>query len=640
MHLSPTMPHTPSKSSTPLDTMANLAQHLARLQLGAAGARHRPPRRLNDEPPTIVNALSVSGQRSSVRRALLASLNCPARRVLTLGEGPELPSSGQSRGFLPSGPVFQVAFANKSRLLAAVDEEGAVGIVDADAGRRKSRWMGHHNAVFDVIWTRDDAQVATAAGDLEIRIWDVETAGRSAMTATTPVSTLRGHDMSVKCVRQAPGNAHVFASGGRDGKVLLWDTRATGKPVSTLENVHAEPTTSRTSSPNVSLTSPTQKRRRRVSTAATTSSSPRSVTCVEFGVSDHEVITAGSVDAVVKFWDIRRLGTGSSGGRGKKKAAVKVPSPIREISCSSREGSRRGISSLALRRGGASHLLVNVLNDGIAVIDVGKRHHHTGYHEARTILRCSGHKSSSFYSKATFSPDGDFIAGASADGIVYIWDARVSTSYDGVLSSTWSGFGVPQRAPCFALKDHTNEVNGVAWSPLDFSQLASCSDDGTVRCWQVGGKQDQRLEHQKDSNGAKPFQLDLALDSSSAEAGDKTEWANWNAFLEQPDGYAYHVRGIKTAQAPRVNHPSSPRRHRAPLADKQGASPQVTRHNTEPRLHPVHEIPTATLQLQQEPHESQKTQPQQKRRIKLRRKTQTTMQPKRAQRTLLELWGR
>ncbi|KAE8993861.1 hypothetical protein PR001_g20555 [Phytophthora rubi] len=609
--------------------MANVAQQLARLQLGASGSRHRPSRRLTDTRSTSTNASSISLQRSSVQFSLLSTLNCPTQRVLALGDGPEVPINGQTTGFLPSGPAFQVSYAHNKPLLAAVDEEG---VVDVALGRRKSRWVGHDNAIFDVIWTQDDAQLLTAAGDLQVRVWDVETAG---ISSGKEVTTLRGHEMSVKCVRQAPDSAHVFASGGRDGKVLLWDMRATGKPVSVLENVHAEPTSSRASSPNVSFTSPIQKRRRR-GAAPPTTASPRSVTCVEFGATGNEIITAGAVDAVVKFWDIRRISSSSSTvGRGKKKAAAKAPVPIREISCSTREGSRRGISSLSFRKGGvggASRLLVNVLSDSVAVIDIGQKQH-----DARTVLRCIGHQTTSFYNRATFSPDGDFIAAASADSVVYLWDARVSTSFENTLTSSWSALGVEQRAPCLALKGHLSEVNGVAWSSHDFTQLASCSDDGTVRCWQVGGERDQRtgIRHEVTADETtKPFELQLAPRGDSSEAATKTEWANWSAFVEQPEGFAYRVRGNEPAIAFR---PSSPRRRQIP---QHKGSPQVTRRSTEPRLHPVHETPSAQQQPQQEPQEAQEAQPQQKRRIKLRRKKQPPVQPKRAQRTLLELWGR
>ncbi|GMF55169.1 unnamed protein product [Phytophthora fragariaefolia] len=625
----------------PRPIMANVAQHLTRLQLGASGARHRRLRRLNDAPPVTINACSVSLQRSSLQFSLLTTLNCPAQRVLALGEGPEVPINGQTTGFLPSGPAFQVAYASHQPLLAAVDEEGAVGIVDVALGRRIGRWEGHDNAIFDVIWTQGAAQVLTAAGDLQIRLWDVETAASSAGTDVAPVSTLRGHDMSVKCIRQAPDSAHVFASGGRDGKVLLWDTRTAGKPTGTLENIHAEPTSSRASSPNASFMSPIQKRRRR-GPAAPSTSSPRSVTCVEFGATGKEIITAGAVDAVVKFWDLRHISTRSSSstvGRGKKKTVAKEPVPIREISCSTREGSRRGISSLTLRKGGAggaggaSRLLVNVLSDSLAVIDLGQQQH-----ETKTLLRCFGHQATSFYNRATFSPDGDFIAAASADSVVYLWDARVSTSYENALT-TASVLGIEQRAPCLALRGHVSEVNGVAWSSRDFTQLASCSDDGTVRCWQIGGERERTRHRQALDESAKAFKLQLAPRGDSSEADKKTGWANWDEFVEQPEGFAYRVRGNEPA-APQVTQILSPRRRRVPVAHQHKSPPRVTRHSVEPRLHPVYEAPTAQQQPQQEPRGTQEAQPQQKRRVKLRRKKQLVAQPKRAQRTLLELWGK
>ncbi|KAG1712690.1 hypothetical protein DVH05_000430 [Phytophthora capsici] len=616
--------------------MANITQQLLKLQLGPSRARYRPSKRLYDTPPIYINASSICLQRSSFQRSLLSSLHCPAQSVLALGDGAELPINGQTMGNLPSGPIFQVAYGYKTNLLVGVDEEGVVGIVDVATKRRKSRWMAHHNAVFDVIWTQDDAEILTAAGDLEIRIWNVERATQSSMTETTPVSTLRGHEMSVKCVRQAPDNANVFASGGRDGKVLLWDTRTTGKPVALLENVHAEPTSSRASSPNVSFTSPKQKRRRRG--ASSTSPSPRSVTCVEFGSTGNDIVTAGAVDAVVKFWDLRRLG---STNRGKKKATVKSPVPICEISCSSREGARRGISSLAIHQGGsggASRLLVNVLNDSIGVIDIGQNA--ATHQDPRTVLRCSGHQASSFYNKATFSPEGDFIAASSVDGLVYIWDARVSASCDAALpvqASIWTGVGV-QRAPCFALKGHSNEVNGVSWSSQDFTQLASCSDDGTIRCWQIGSRHSKQLQEAKGKAASFELHMTLSEGDVSSDQERKTEWANWVDFLDQPDGYAYHVQGFKQVCQP--SPPLSPRRRRVPQVDKQRGSPLVIRNSTALRLHPVHETPTAQQQPQQEPLAAQESLRQPKRRtIKLRRKAKPSLEPKRAQRTLLELWG-
>uniref|UniRef100_A0AAV1UG13 Uncharacterized protein n=1 Tax=Peronospora matthiolae TaxID=2874970 RepID=A0AAV1UG13_9STRA len=610
--------------------MTDLVQLLAKLQLGATGSRYRPSRRLDDAPNGTVHASSILLQRSAVSRALFSSFYCPAQCVLSLTDSMERPAFDQfllSTSSTRFDPVFQVSYAHHQNLLLAVDEAGAVGVFNAAAGRTKSCWRAHQNAIFDGLWTRDDARVVTAAGDLQIRIWDVERMDKSsALRQAQPVLTLRGHDMSVKCVREAPYGTHVFVSGGRDGRVLLWDTRASEEHVLSLENVHAEPTRSQTPSLNGKIfLASRQQKKRRVAAAALTKTSPRSVTCVEFDATGNEIITAGAVDAVVKFWDIRRLGSGSF-AYGGRKASSGSSLPVREVSCASRNDSRRGISSLVLGpRGDASKLLVNVLHDSIALIDIGQKPPSGGRFDARTILRCSGHQSTSFYSKVTFSPDGDFIAGASADGVVYVWDAQVHSPNDGVGVSTWADRGIRVRAPCFALKGHADEVNGVTWSPFDISQLASCSDDGTIRCWQIGCESEQGVSYrqQGQSEDAASFELNLMYADELSGASGKARWANWNAFVQQPDGFAYPVRGLKRSLSTKRLRASS-----------QQSLPQVTPQSTERQLHFIDETSSAQRQSQLELRDCQQSQE-----VRPRGTQSLFSYPKRAQQTLVELWG-
>lgn len=234
------------------------------------------------------------------------------------------------------------------------------------------KWVAHRNAVFDVIWSHDDRQLLTASGDLFVSGWDVE--------SQRSVFKLRGHQMSVKCVRQVPHQKHLFASGARDGNVLIWDTRTDGKPVASLMNVHGAPEHANAHSSVFAPPSSAQKRRR-----LSAASSPRSVTCIEFGANGHELVTAGALDSVVKFWDVRRLTTAHH-----FKPSAFSSRPVRTTSCSSRVGTHHGISSLAFDHT-KSKLLVNVLNDAIKIIDVNAAAN------AEPIAQCSGHLATSFY---------------------------------------------------------------------------------------------------------------------------------------------------------------------------------------------------------------------------------------------------
>jgi WD40 repeat protein len=64
-----------------------------------------------------------------------------------------------------------------------------------------------------------------------------------------------------------------------------------------------------------------------------------------------------------------------------------------------------------------------------------------------------------------WSPDGRYLATASADDTARVWDAAT-----GATVRTLTG--------------HTSEVVSVAWSP-DGRHLATASDDDTARIWPV-----------------------------------------------------------------------------------------------------------------------------------------------------------
>ena len=101
----------------------------------------------------------------------------------------------------------------------------------------------HHNGIFDIKWSPDDASLATCSGDRSTRI--------SCATTGTITHALGGHSSTIKCMAWDPSHAGLMATGGRDGSICLWDLRVaeqrqtegdiiTPSPVMTIYDAHGD----------------------------------------------------------------------------------------------------------------------------------------------------------------------------------------------------------------------------------------------------------------------------------------------------------------------------------------------------------------------------------------------------------------
>ena len=95
---------------------------------------------------------------------------------------------------------------------------------------------------------------------------------------------------------------------------------------------------------------------------------------------------------------------------------------------------------------------------------------------ASTIKTMTGHQGE--VRSVEFSPDGKFIASASFDGTIRIWDVN-------------TGLAVKE------LRGHTDKVLAVAYSP-DGKSLASSSTDGTLRKWNIEAGTNETIYDFKD----------------------------------------------------------------------------------------------------------------------------------------------
>ena len=125
-------------------------------------------------------------------------------------------------------PPFQLRFsstATRSRFVASADEDGFLQVFDCnsqwpsstgngDSGLelsscRTAIWSAHNNAIFDLIWLRNDRSILTASGDHSLQLWDVETRQCTAL--------LLGHTGSVRSVSSSSASHYdpILASCSR-----------------------------------------------------------------------------------------------------------------------------------------------------------------------------------------------------------------------------------------------------------------------------------------------------------------------------------------------------------------------------------------------------------------------------------------
>ncbi|XP_026174449.1 denticleless protein homolog [Mastacembelus armatus] len=345
-----------------------------------------------------------------------------------------------------SVPPFGLAFSSARDLqnvLAAANEEGIVRIYNTESRENPllKEWLAHENAVFDIAWVPGEPQLVTAAGDQMARLWDV----RSGEL----LGSFKGHLCSLKSVAFTPQDKAVFCTGARDGNIMIWDTRCTKKDgfykqVKQISGAHNK---AETNAPTK-----TKKRRNSMRGMAPSVDTQQSVTVVLFR-DQHTLISAGAVDGVIKMWDLRKNYT----------AYHQDPVPLQTYpypgSCMRM---RLGYSGLVLDST-RSNVMCNCTDDNIYTFNV------SGI-KTNPVAVFSGHQNSSFYIKSTISPDDQFLASGSSDNHAYIW--KISD---------------PQCPPMM-LQGHNEEVTSIAWCPTDFTKIASCSDDHTVRIWRLHRK--------------------------------------------------------------------------------------------------------------------------------------------------------
>ncbi|XP_074658641.1 denticleless protein homolog [Tubulanus polymorphus] len=333
-------------------------------------------------------------------------------------------------------PPFTGSFCNdisQGHMLAVADEDGAVIIYNTNLCgpiAAIKEWLAHTNAVFDISWLKGENKLLTASGDQTIVLWDV--------VSEEKLDVFKGHSSSVKSVGLQTDNTNVFASGSRDGHIMLWDRRYSKKggvatPLNSIRNAHL-------------LKASANNKTKRKSRTSQSQDFQQSVTSVVFQ-DENTVISCGAVDGAVKMWDLRK----------NYSIAKKEPIPKFTFQYSGTSVRKHGFTNLVLDST-RTRLFVSCMDDIIYQYNCANCN-------PKPVATYKGHQNSTFYVKSSLSPDDRFLLTGSSDYHAYIYEVDK-----------------PKASPVM-LKGHSGEVTSVCWSPSNNLRIATLSDDSTVRIW-------------------------------------------------------------------------------------------------------------------------------------------------------------
>lgn len=132
-------------------------------------------------------------------------------QVRRLPDGGPYPSPS---GTPHSGPVRHVIFSHNNALLATAAAEGRIRLWQVSDATRLDLLTSPTRTVAGLAFTRDDRHLITAGGDETIQIWNLE-------DGTWQEPILTGRTRVVSALGFSPGG-NLLASGGSDGTVQLW----------------------------------------------------------------------------------------------------------------------------------------------------------------------------------------------------------------------------------------------------------------------------------------------------------------------------------------------------------------------------------------------------------------------------------
>ena len=159
--------------------------------------------------------------------------------------------------------------------------------------------------------------------------------------------------------------------------------------------------------------------------------------------------------------------------------------------------------------------------------------------DGRLIAVLTGHKSS--INKVTFSPDGKILASGSWDNTIKLWDK------DGKLLKTFQHSYPKNKRESYMNSDEVRIFQGVldiVFSP-DGKMLASASEDGTIKIWQLNGKLISTISGHNNKIRSISFSPDSQMIASASSDNTIKVWKKNGELVSILTGHTGAVNKVK-----------------------------------------------------------------------------------------------
>ncbi|KAF9364335.1 hypothetical protein BGX34_001821 [Mortierella sp. NVP85] len=294
------------------------------------------------------------------------------------------------------------------------------------------RWLKKMNEEADRmnaenVFLENGSLFATGSNDKKIKIWDIKTGAIK--------TTLTGCLQAVMSVSFNASDELLLAA-SNDNSARLWHV-GTGRPKHTLTGHIAKVLSARFNPDSSKVVSGSHDRTIKVwdlqkgycIRTMFTFASVNDVCLLDF---DGSTIASGHFDNNLRFWDAR------SGNCVKEVQGIHL-GQITSV-CPSPEGTQ---------------ILTTSRDNTLRIVDVRT-------YETLSVLHADGYKTGTNWSKACFSPDGQYVVAGSYDGSLYYWNTR-----DGTFEKAIKG-------------EQMSAIVGVSWVG---SSVVSAEKDKTVVIW-------------------------------------------------------------------------------------------------------------------------------------------------------------